>query len=136
MSLDRETQLKEIREIYADAAREEGWDVEGELLYSYYFVDESFDKLEKLAQHFENENYDFINIYELGDEETNEPSGEFLLHIDKTEKQTPEALVERVDEFLKLAEEYEVEFDGWEFGEEGDYEDEEEDDVLNDDKVE
>lgn len=122
MSFDKETQLKEIKEIFADAAREEEWDVEGEMLYSYYFIDETFDKLEKLAQHFEKESYDFINIYELGDEETNEPTGEFLLHIDKTEKQTPETLVERIDEFLKLAEEYEVEFDGWEFGEEGDYE--------------
>ena len=122
MSFDKETQLQEIKKIFADAAREEEWDVEGEMLYSYYFIDETMDKLEKLAQHFENENYDYINIYELGDEETNEPTGEYLLHIDKTEKHTPETLVERVDEFLKLAEEFEVEFDGWEFGEEGDYE--------------
>lgn len=122
MSFDKETQLQEIKEIFADAAREEEWNVEGEMLYSYYFIDETMDKLEKLAQHFENENYDYINIYELGDEETNEPTGEYLLHIDKTEKHTPETLVDRIDEFLKLAEEFEVEFDGWEFGEEGDYE--------------
>ena len=49
MSFDKETQLKEIKEIYADAARDEGWDVEGEMLYSYYFVDESIEKLEKLG---------------------------------------------------------------------------------------
>ena len=128
MSFDKETQLKEIKEIFADAAREEEWDVDGEMLYSFYFIDETIDKLEKLGLHLENEGYDFINIFELGDEESGEPTGEYLLHLDKTEKHTPETLVERIDEFLKLAEENEVEFDGWEFGEEGDYEDLEDED--------
>ena len=127
MSFDKETQLKEIKEIYADAAREEGWDVESEMLYSYYFVDESIEKLEKLGLHFEKDGYDFINIFELGDDETGEPTGEYLLHLDKTEKQTPETLIDRIAEFEKIAQENEVEFDGWEFGEEGDYEDLEDD---------
>lgn len=136
MSSEQETQLKEIKEIYTDAAREEGWNVEGEMLYSYYFVDESIEKLEKLGLQLEEQGYDFINIFELGDDETGEPTGEYLLHIDKTETQTPETLIDRIAEFEKLAGEHEVEFDGWEFGEEGDYDDEEEDEVLNDDKVE
>ena len=109
MSFDKETQLKELKEIFADAAREEGWDVEGEMLYSYYFVDDSIEKLEKLGLKFEKDGYDFINIFELGDEETNEATGEYLLHLDKTEKQTPETLNGRLAEFQKLAEENEVE---------------------------
>ena len=137
MSFDKETQLKEIKEIFADAAREEGWEVEGEMLYSYYFVDTSIEKLEKLGLQLEKEDYDFINIFELGDDETGEPTGEYLLHLDKTEKNTPETLIDKIEQFEKLAVEYEIDsFDGWEFGEEGDYEDLDEDEVLDDDKIE
>lgn len=125
MSADKEAQIKEITEIFAEAEREEGWKVDGEMLYSYYFVDESIEKLEKLGLHLEKEDHDFLAIAELGDEETEEATGEYLLHLDRTEKHTPETLADRIDEFLKLAEEYEVEFDGWEFGEEDDEEDSE-----------
>ena len=128
MSFDKETQLKEIKEIFTDAAREEGWEVEGEMLYSYYFVDTSIEKLEKLGLLLEKEDYDFINIFELGDDESGEPTGEYLLHLDKTEKNTPETLIDKIERFENLAVEYEIDsFDGWEFGEEGDYEDADED---------
>lgn len=123
---DKETQLKEITEIFADAKKEEGWNVEGEMLYSFYFVDKSIEKLEKLGLLLEKDDYDFINIFELGDEETKEATGEYLLHLDKTEKHTPESLTARNEEFFKIAEEYEVEYDGWEFGEEDEFIDEDE----------
>ena len=77
--------------------------------------------------------YDFIDIFELGDEETDESTGEYLLHIDKVETHTPESLAERNVEFQKLADEYEIEsYDGWEFGEVGgeDEESEFDDDII------
>lgn len=127
MTFDKETQIREIKEIFDEAEREENWDVTGEMLYSFYFVDESVEKLEKLGEHLESEGYTFVSIYELGDEETNEPTGEFLLHLDKVEQHTPESLAERTLEFEKLAEEFGIEtYDGWEFGEDGDFEDEDE----------
>ncbi|MDQ2746950.1 MAG: hypothetical protein M3T96_06800, partial [Acidobacteriota bacterium] len=48
----------------------------------------------------------------------------YLLHIDRAEVHTPESLAQRNVEFKKLAEEYELKtYDGWEFGEVGEYED-------------
>ena len=41
-----ESQLEGIREIYEIARTEDGWDVTGEMLYSFYFVDKSVEKLE------------------------------------------------------------------------------------------
>ena len=124
---DKEEQIKEIKEIFSEAEREQGWNVTGEMLYSFYFVDESVEKLEKLGEHLEKEGYTFVNIYELGDEENNEPTGEYLLHLDRVENHTPESLAERNLEFEKLAEEFEIEtYDGWEFGEDDDFEDEDE----------
>ena len=120
-----ESQLEGIKEIFALAENEDKWNLRDEMLFSYYFVDESIEKLEKLGHKLEADGYDFIDIFELGDEETNEVTGEYLLHIDKVEIHTPESLAQRNVEFQKLADEYEIaSYDGWEFGEVGD-EDEE-----------
>ena len=131
---DTESQIEGIKEIFAEAKREDDWDLEGEMLYSYYFVDTDAGKLESLGNLLEEEGYDFMDIFELGDEETDEPTGEFLLHIDKEEVHSPESLAERNVEFARLAEKHGIStYDGWEFGEVGVYDDEDE---LDDDIIE
>jgi|GEM_PF-1655622 len=133
---DTESQLETIREIFAQAKQEDKWNLDEPMLYSFYFVDESVDKLEKLGLKLEADGYDFIDIFELGDEETNESTGEYLLHIDKTETHTPESLAARNVEFQKLADEYEIEtYDGWEFGEVGGEDDEEEADEADEEEA-
>lgn len=130
---DTESQIEGIREIFNDAKTEDGWDLSSEMLYSYYFVDEDVDKLEQLGNDLEKDGYVFVDIFELGDEETDESTGEYLLHIDKEEIHTPESLAERNVEFAKLAEEREIKtYDGWEFGEVGDYDEEDEDGEFED----
>ncbi len=125
MFKDTESQLEGIREIFETATREDGWNLEGVMLYSYYFVDTDADKLEKLGLEFEEKGYDFIGIFELGEEDSDEPTGEYLLHIDREETHTPESLAERNVEFAKLAEERKLDsYDGWEFGEVGEYDEE------------
>jgi hypothetical protein len=117
---DTESQLEGIREIFDEATREDNWNLSEEMLYSYYFVDKSVDKLEKLGLKLEADGYDFVDVFELGDEATDESTGEYLLHIDRVETHTPESLAERNVEFQRLADEFEIEtYDGWEFGEIG-----------------
>ncbi len=124
---DTESQIEGIKEIFADAKREDNWDLSEEMLYSYYFVDQSVDKLEKLGLKLEADGYDFVDVFELGDEETDESTGEYLLHIDRVETHTPESLAQRNVEFQRLADEFEIEtYDGWEFGEVGDFDEEDE----------
>ena len=124
---DTESQLEGIKQIFAEAKQEDNWNTDEPMLYSFYFVDTDVDKLEKLGLKLEADGYDFIDIFELGDDETEEPTGEYLLHIDKTEIHTPETLAARNVEFESLAKEFEIQtYDGWEFGEEGDYDDEDE----------
>lgn len=125
---DSESQLEGIREIFEEAKQEDNWNLDEPMLYTYYWVDTDVDKLEKLGNHLHEQGYDFVDIFELGDEETNESTGEYLLHIDKLEVHTPESLAQRNVEFAKLGEEFDIEtYDGWEFGEIG--EDDEEEDV-------
>lgn len=126
MFKDVESQLEEIREIFAEAKQEDNWNLDEPHLFTYYFVDTDVEKLEKLGNHLQGQGYDFVDVFELGDEETEKPTGEFLLHIDKEEVHTPESLAQRNVEFSKLAGEFGVEtYDGWEFGEVGDYDEEE-----------
>ncbi len=125
---DTESQLEGIREIFDAAKIEDNWNLDEEMLFSFYFVDKSVDKLEKLGLKLEADGYDFIDVFELGDEKTDESTGEYLLHIDKVETHSPESLAQRNVEFQTLADEYEIEtYDGWEFGEVGDEDDEYED---------
>jgi len=123
---DTESQLAGIREIFNDAKTQDNWDLSEEMLYSFYFVDKDVDKLEKLGLKLEADGYDFVDVFELGDEETDVSTGEYLLHIDKIEVHTPESLAQRNVEFQTLADEYEIAtYDGWEFGEVGGEDDEE-----------
>jgi hypothetical protein len=122
-----ETQLEGIKEIFETAKIEDNWDLDGEMLYSYYFVDTDADKLEELGLELEEKGYEFLGIFELGEEDSEEPTGEYLLHIDKVEIHTPDSLAVRNVEFSKLSAEREIDsYDGWEFGEVGEYDEEEE----------
>lgn len=124
---DTQSQLEGIREIFNTARTEDGWNPEEDMLYSYFFVDTDVDKLEKLGLELEKQGYDFLDIFELADEKTDEATGEYLLHIDKVETHTPESLAARNVEFQKLADEHSIgSYDGWEFGEVGGEDDEEE----------
>lgn len=135
MFKDTASQLDGIRGIFDKARTDDKWNLDEDMLFTYYFVDTDVDKLEKLGLHLEKEGYDFIDIFELGDEETEESTGEYLLHVDKVETHTPESLAQRNVEFSKLAEEYEIDsYDGWEFGEVGEYD--EDDDLPIDDEAE
>jgi hypothetical protein len=132
---DAKSQIEGIEKIFADAEKEDNWNLDEPMLYSYYFVDKDVEKLEKLGLYLDAKGYDFIDVFELGDEETGKSTGENLLHVDKVETHTPQSLAERNIEFSKLAEEYKIAvYDGWEFGEVGVYD--EEDDELDNDVIE
>jgi regulator of RNase E activity RraB len=133
MFTDTESQLEGIKEIFGEAT-EDGLNLNEPVLFSYYFVDTEVEKLEKLGEHLESEGYDFIDIFELGDEETEEPNGEYLLHIDKVETHTADSLAQRNVEFAKLAEKFEIMvYDGWEVGELEGEDEEGEDEVEEED---
>ena len=132
---DTESQIEGIKKIFAEAREQDNWNTDEDMLYSYYFVDKNVDELEKLGNQLEKQGYEFVDIFELGDEETGDSTGEYLLQVDKVETHTPESLAQRNVEFQKLAKENDIEiYDGWEFGEVGVYDEDDED--LDDDIIE
>ncbi len=108
------------------AVTEDGWDMEGEILYSFFFVGTDPEKLEKLGDTLSEVGFEFVDIFQLGDEETDEPTGEFLLHVDQVGVYTPENLEKQLKAFEELcAKEGYAELDGWEFGDDSEAEEDE-----------
>ena len=132
--MDSKERLEDIQRMFDLAVTEDGWDMESEMLYSFFFVGTDTEKLEKVGEMLAENGFDFVDIFQLGDEETGEPTGEFLLHIDQVGVYTPENLNKQVEAFEQLAEKEGAGiFDGWEFGELGG---EEDDSELDEDEFE
>ncbi|MDU1893051.1 MAG: ribonuclease E inhibitor RraB [Dysgonomonas sp.] len=87
----------------------QGVDTNKPLLYGYYFVDKSKEKLEKVKDGLTDKGYTFVDL-ELNDDE-------YWLHLEKEETHSRETLLKQLDEFDKLARSNRIEsFDGWDVG--------------------
>ena len=129
-----ESQLEGIREIFEIARTDDGWDLQAKCSSAFTLLTKRSKNLKSSNRISNNQGFDLIGIFELGDDETGEATGEYLLHVDKVESHTPESLAARNVELQKLADEHGVEsYDGWEFGELGD---EDEEGEFDDDTIE
>ncbi|MBS9774533.1 MAG: ribonuclease E inhibitor RraB [Tenacibaculum sp.] len=90
----------------------QGVSLDNPLLYGYFFIDESYEKLEKLKEELVEQGYTFVSNEQFEDKDSNE----FLLHLEKIENHSLESLENRLHEFNSLAEKFNVYFDGWDLG--------------------
>lgn len=124
--METNERLAEIQRMFDLAVIEDQWDMEAPMLYSFLFMSEDEEKLDKLAEELEAHGFDPLEISPLGDEATLEPTGEYLLHVDQVAVYTPETLEKQLVAFEELCEERgSIELYGWEFGEDGDGEEDE-----------
>jgi hypothetical protein len=100
--------------MFADMRTKTGykkWNVDGDLLWGYFFTDPDRRKLQPVADFLTRNGYRFVNIYPTDDKKT------FFLHVERVEHHTPESLNQRNLEFYKLAEEFHLEsYDGMDVG--------------------
>jgi hypothetical protein len=85
------------------------WNVDGPLLWGYFFFDPSREKLERAAAELMAKGYRIVGI-----EPT--PSGLFRLHAEKIETHTPASLDARNQAFYALAERLGIDYDGMDVG--------------------
>ena len=104
--------------VRARALREEGdadWDVDGTCLWSYYFVDDSRDRLADVCERLESEGYTPVGLLEPSPEDEDQET--LFLRVDRIERHTVETLVARNDELHALAELFELAaYDGMDCG--------------------
>jgi len=106
--------LDQLKEMFADMRAKPGykkWNVDGPLLWGYFFTDPDSRKLNPVAEYLSNKGYRFVAIYPTDDRST------FFLHVEKVEHHTPESLNQRNLEFYKLASSFQLEsYDGMDVG--------------------
>ena len=116
MYTDEASQIERLQFSFGEI-RSAGWNPDGDLLWGFFFLDTDVEKLERLGQHLESLGYRFVDIFELEAEEGEEPSGEYMLHVEKVGTHSPATLAKRNVELARLASESGImAYDGWDVG--------------------
>ncbi|RVT47066.1 ribonuclease E inhibitor RraB [Rubrivivax albus] len=109
-----EISLNQLREMFADMRTRPGyakWNVDGELLWGYFFTDPEPKKLRPVAEQLSQRGYQVVSIHQAEDKST------FFLHVERIEHHTPESLHQRNQEFYKLARQFGLQsYDGMDVG--------------------
>lgn len=126
--------LEQLEEMFANMREHTDWDVEGELLWGYFFTDTDHDKLEKAAVALDEMGYDVVEVFESEDDE--DPSiTDFVLHVERIEAHTPQSLLERNKELEAFAQKQGLQsFDGVDVGTPFDDDDEMDDEGEDDEE--
>ncbi len=99
--------LQQLQEMFAGLHKETDWNLDGEMLWGYYFVAPNPEVLDSLAKTLGERNFDISEVFESDDEPI------FILQAERLEKHTPESLFALNAELEALAAKFEgVEYDG------------------------
>jgi hypothetical protein len=104
-------QIEQLEEMFTNMRSASEWDVDGPLLWGYFFTDPNPERLEPLAQELATQGYTVVDIYPTDSGSTH------FLHVEMAEHHTPETLHERNQVFDELARKYQLEsYDGMDVG--------------------
>jgi hypothetical protein len=108
---DRPINLQQLQSMFAEIRAKTKWNVDGPLLWGYFFVDQEAAKLQPIASTLDQRGYRVDGIRPSRD------SRSFVLHVEKVEHHTPETLDRRNQEFYELAEAHKIRsYDGMDVG--------------------
>ncbi len=97
--------------MFANIRAKTSWNIDGPLLWGYFFIDGDAKKLQQLGQQLASEGYHVVGIGPTRDQR------KFVMRVEKVEPHTPESLNERNQAFYVLAEKYGIEsYDGMDVG--------------------
>lgn len=104
-------QLSQLHSMFSDMRARAPWNVDGPLLWGYFFFDTRAPSLQQVAAELAPLGYKTVSLEEV------QGKGIFRLHVEKIETHTPETLNKRNGEFYALAEKYAVaSYDGMDVG--------------------
>ena len=99
--------LQQLNDMFAGLRTETDWNIDGEMLWGYYFTASAPEVLESVAETLSERHFDISEIFESDDEPI------FILQAERLEKHTPESLFALNAELEALAAKFEgVEYDG------------------------
>ncbi len=89
--------LEKLEEMFREMRAQTPWDVDGPLLWGYFFTSSQEEPLRQAAQHLSGLGYAFVGLHPTEDSKT------WVLHMERAETHTPQTLFQRNNEFYKLA---------------------------------
>jgi hypothetical protein len=97
--------------MFANMRTRTKWDVDGPLLWGYFFFDPSEVKLKQAADELANAGYHIVSLEAVPEK------GTYRLHVEKVETHTPASLDARNNDFYELAGRYSIaSYDGMDVG--------------------
>ena len=103
--------LQQMEDMFANMRTKTKWDIDGDMLWGYFFTDRDPKKLERAAEPLVRGGYRLVSIYQTDDKST------YFLHVERIEKHTPQTLQSRNLELYRLAEEFALDsYDGMDVG--------------------
>ncbi len=103
--------------MFADLRVKTKWNLDGPLLWGYFFTDKNPKKFDRLKVHLEKLGYRYVGVLEPEKTETDKT---YFFHVERVEHHTPQSLHARNQELYRLAKQFGVEaYDGMDVGEVG-----------------
>jgi hypothetical protein len=103
--------LVQLEDMFQKMRANTKWNVDGDLLWGYFFTDPQPAKLRPVADELTKLGYRYVDLYPTRDGATH------VLHIEKVETHTPQTLHERNMEFYRLADRHGIRsYDGMDVG--------------------
>jgi len=93
--------LQQLKAFFSDLQEETGWNLDGDMLWGYFFLSEDPDKLMAAGGKLADEGYSIVGVFDADEEEEG-----FVLHVERLETHTPETLHARNGELEAFASEY------------------------------
>jgi len=100
-----------IEKLFKNMRKDKSIDVNGPLLWGYFFNDPSVDKLENAIKELEALGYEYVGVY------SDEDETDFALHVQKVETHTVDSLIALNEVFYTFAAKHGIEaYDGMDVG--------------------
>lgn len=107
--------LEQLEEMFSNITENTDWDVDGPLLWGYFFTDESAEKLRGILPILEAQGYRYVDLY-VPDLDEGEKEY-FFLHVEKEEAHSPQSLFERNQQLYAFADLHSLgSYDGMDVG--------------------
>jgi hypothetical protein len=107
----QQIQLSQLEVMFADMRAKAPWNVDGPLLWGFFFFDPSAAKLREAASELQASGYKVVSLAEVPGRRI------FRLHVEKVEIHSPQTLHERNLQFYALAQKHKLaSYDGMDVG--------------------
>ncbi len=103
--------LSKLEQMFDGMRATPNWNVDGPLLWGYFFTDPDAARLRKAADRLSSEGYSFVGIHRTADGQS------YFLHVERVEAHTAQSLYARNEALEQFAAEVGVEcYDGMDVG--------------------